>query len=77
MTTTAMRMTRDDVIRSLKRLPKRASMRDVVYRVLLFAKLDAGLRDIAAGRVLTTDQALAWLRRQRRHGIRPTAHART
>lgn len=42
--------------RLLGKLPAEASWEDLMYHIYVRKKIDAGLRDSAAGRVVTSDQ---------------------
>ena len=52
---------RDRAIESLRRLPDDATMEDVLYRAYVLTQIDAGLADLEAGRVYTTEEVGASL----------------
>jgi predicted transcriptional regulator len=49
----APKVTKQDVIEMLRRLPDDVGMEDIEYHVSVMAGVERGLRDIEAGRVVT------------------------
>jgi len=50
------KITKDDVIEMLRRLPDDVDIDDIEYHVSVMAAVERGLRDIEAGRTVTQDE---------------------
>jgi len=53
---------KDTVRELLDRLPDDCSLEDVLYHLYVLQKIDAGLRDVAAGHVIPHEQVVQELR---------------
>jgi predicted transcriptional regulator len=52
-----MKSAKETVRRLLERLPDNASLEDIQYHITVCAKVERGLRDVEAGRVVDQDEA--------------------
>ena len=53
-----MRLHKEIIIESIKRLPDECSPEDIMYRINLVAQVLEGIQDAEAGRVITTEELL-------------------
>jgi predicted transcriptional regulator len=45
-----------EAIEAIEKLPENVSMDEIAYRLFVISKVQQGVRDLDAGRVLTTDE---------------------
>jgi hypothetical protein len=62
MNSKASRLTKKGVLRTLKEMPETFGTEELIERIILLSKVEAGIADAKAGRVLSLDEMRAHIR---------------